>query len=132
MENLQTFIKENINEAKASNSTITRAKKSIKNAYYDCGDGCSITSAFSWMDSLNGWDRGMDIYDYIDGIRDINNDITAGDVRYKYYPIIKAFYTLGKEESIKYVLSLLDEEEDDDYIDDYKDDWLEWRDEYIK
>lgn len=97
------------------NEALMNPKKSeqyIRNSYEEDGDATSIGSCFRWLEDLK-W-KEMKDKDITDAIVNINDDIDSDIALEKYVPIMQAMLSLGRNETIKYLKSFIDDDELED------------------
>lgn len=112
MKNLNEYINENLEIINEVSMNPEKAEQYIKNSYEEDGDATSIGSCFQWLEEL-GWKKMKDS-EIVDEITNINNDIDSDMSLERYVPVMQAMLLMGKDKTIKFLKTFIDDEELED------------------
>ena len=89
-----------------------KAEENIRNSYKEDGDATSIGSCWNWLDEL-GWKKMTD-NEIMKAIPEINDDIDADMALERYVPVMQAMLSMGKDKTLKFLKSFIDDDELED------------------
>lgn len=118
MKKLNEYINENLETINEASMNPKKAEQYIKNSYEEDGDATSIGSCFQWLEEL-GWKKMKDD-EMAEEITNINDDIDSDMALERYVPVMQAMLLMGKDKTIKFLKTFIDDDELEDYcgIDD--------------
>ena len=115
MKNLNEYINENLETINEVSMNPKNAEQCIQNSYEEDGDATSIGSCFQWLDAID-WKKAekMDDKKLVNTIININDDIDSDMALERYVPIMRAMLLMGKDKTITFLKTFIDDEELED------------------